>query len=311
MVNIFLTGASGYIGSHLTPLLLEAGHKLTALARSDASACPFCFPIAKKLEDQGITVIRASLEDTDALFKAASEADAVIHLAFVHDFANFAKALETDYTTVETFAKALKGTSKILITTSGLLAAASPTPSELTPAIEAGRGKSDRLTLSLAASGIRSHVIRLAPTTHGDGDHGLLTFYIQQSKKAGFAGYVGEGGNHWPAVHVDDAVKVYKLVLESKTLKGGEVLHAVQDAGIPFKSIADAVAHKLGIPTKSLTQEEVEDHYARLARFFSRDLVAESTLTREWLGWAPAEKGLVEDIESSEWYFTPEAVSKY
>ncbi|TYJ55780.1 hypothetical protein B9479_003558 [Cryptococcus floricola] len=293
MVNIFITGASGYIGSHLTPLLLEAGHKLTAIARSDASA--------KKLEDQGITVIRAGLEDTDALFKAASEADAVFHLAFVHDFANFTKALETDYTTVETFAKALIGTSKILITTSGLLAAASPTPSELTPAIEAGRGKSDHLALSLAASGVRSHLIRLAPTTHGDGDHGLLAFYIQQSKKAGFAGYVGEGGNHWPAVHVDDAVKVYKLVLESKTLKGGEVLHEVQDAGVPFKSIAELSLAGLGFLPKAL----------RKKKFFSRDLVAESTLTREWLGWAPEEKGLVEDIESSEWYFTPEAVSKY
>ncbi|ODO11150.1 hypothetical protein I350_01753 [Cryptococcus amylolentus CBS 6273] len=304
MVNVFLTGATGFVGSHLTPILLQGKHKLTAIARSDASA--------KKLQDQGITVIRASLEDTDALFKAASEADAVIHLGFVHDMANFSKAIEVDYTTVETFAKALEGTSKTLITTSGLLASSSPTPSELTPAMHAGRGKAEHLVLSLATSGIRSHVVRMAPTTHGDGDESIMTLYIQQSTKAGFAGYVGEGDIHWPAVHVKDAVNVFKLALESRTLKGGEVLHAVHDAGVPFKSIAEAVAGRLGIPTKSLTLEEAAVHYAFLSKmFFTRDMVASSELTKEWLSWQPKQKGLVEDIKTSEWYFSPEAVSKY
>ncbi|WVQ72108.1 hypothetical protein IAR50_001653 [Cryptococcus sp. DSM 104548] len=303
MVNVFLTGASGFVGSHLTPILLAAGHKLTAIARSDASA--------KKLEEQGITVVRASLEDIDALYKGASEADAVIHLGFIHDFANMEKSAQVDLAAIETFGKALHGTSKTLITTSGLLLAASPAPDELTPAIPFFRGPAERLTTSFSANGVRAHVIRLAPSVHGDGDQGFISFYIHQSRLAGFAGYVGEGENHWPAVHVQDAAQLFKLVLESKKLKGGEVLHAAQDAGVPLKSIAETVAARLGIPSKSITAEEAGESYSWLSRAMVADKVASSELTREWLGWEPREKGLAEDIEGSGWYFTPEAVAKY
>ncbi|WVQ72109.1 hypothetical protein IAR50_001654 [Cryptococcus sp. DSM 104548] len=303
MVKVFLTGASGYIGSHVTPLLLAAGHKLTAIARSDASA--------KQLEDQGVTVVRATLEDTDALYKGASEADAVIHLGFIHDFANFAKSIQVDHAAIETFGKALHGTSKTLIITSGLLLGNGEQPTELTPAAQAGRGAAEHLALSFASSGVRPYIIRLPPTVHGDGDQAFLTFYINQSKKTGFAGYVGEGQGHWPAVHVKDAAEVYKLALESTSLQGGKVLHAAQDAGVPFKSIAEAVAKRLGIETKSLTSEEAGQHYSWLAMFIARDVVASSELTKEWLGWQPKEKALLKEIEGTDWYFTPEAVVKF
>ncbi|WVQ75004.1 hypothetical protein IAR50_004612 [Cryptococcus sp. DSM 104548] len=303
MVKIFLTGASGYIGSHVTPILLAAGHKLTAIARSEASA--------KKLEDQGVTVVRASLEDTDALHKGAFEADAVIHLGFIHDFANFAKSIQVDHAAIEAFGKALHGTSKTLISTSGLLIGTSSEPTELTPANEAGRGNAEHLALSFAASGVRPYIVRLPPTVHGDGDQAFLTFYIQQSRKAGFAGYVGGGQGHWPAVHVKDAAQVYKLALESTSLQGGKVLHAAQDAGVPFKSIAEAVGKRLGVPTKSLTKEEAGEHYSWLAMFIAGDVVASSELTKEWLGWEPKEKAFLEEIEETGWYFTPEAVVKF
>ncbi|ODO11151.1 hypothetical protein I350_01754 [Cryptococcus amylolentus CBS 6273] len=398
MVNVFLTGASGFVGSHVTPVLLAAGHKLTALARSDASA--------KKLKDQGVTVIRGTLEDTEVLEKAAAASDGVIHLGFIHDFTNMPYAIKVELAAIEAFGKGLKGTNKPLIITSGLIGS-SPAPTELTPALTTGRGQAEHFVLALASSGIRSQVIRLPPTTHGDSDQGFLTFYIQHSKKAGFAGYLGDVENHWPAVHVKDAAELYKLALENATgsLKGGRWrsfqkiasvvakhlgistksltpqeaetaylwmghiismdavatseltrertgwepkekallkdieesewyfaegsapkscpfwkvqlskasgLYAVQDSGVPPKSIAETVARRLGIPTKSLMMEEAIEHYVWFAQvFLTRDMVASRELTKSWLDWAPEAKGLLEDIKGSEWYFSPEAVSMF
>ncbi|WVQ72111.1 hypothetical protein IAR50_001656 [Cryptococcus sp. DSM 104548] len=303
MVNVFFTGASGFIGSHLVPLLQAAGHKVSAIARSDSAA--------KALEAKGITVIRGSLEDTDVLFKAASEADAVVHLGFIHDFANFDKAVEIDLAAIEAFGKALKGTNKPLLTASGFLLATSPTPTELTPSHNVSRGQAEHLFATLAASGVRAITVRLPFTVHGDGDQAFVPAYIQQSKKAGFAGYVGEGENHWPAVHVDDAAQVFKLALESTSLKGGEILHATHEAGVPFKSIAETVAARLGIPTKSITEEEGGEKYTWLVMFLKGDVQASSELTREWLGWVPKGKGTVEDLNGTGWYFTEEAVPKF
>ncbi|ODO11137.1 hypothetical protein I350_01740 [Cryptococcus amylolentus CBS 6273] len=303
MVNVFLTGASS--GSHVTPVLLAAGHKLTALARSDASA--------KKLEDQGVTVIRGTIEDTDLHEKAAAASDGVIHMGFIHNFTNMPNSIKVELAALEAFGKGLKGTNKPLIMTSGVLLASSPTPNERTPALTVGRGQAEHRALSLASSGVRAHVMRLPPTTHGDGDQGFLTYYIQHSKKAGFAGYLGEGENHWPATHVKDAAELYKLGLENpeKSLKGGEILHPIQDAGVPFKDVAAAVSKRLGIPTKSITPEEAGATYTVLGHFISMDSVADSALTREWTGWEPKEKALVKDIEESEWYFAEGTASKF
>ncbi|TYJ55776.1 hypothetical protein B9479_003554 [Cryptococcus floricola] len=303
MVNVFITGASGFVGSHVTPILLAAGHQITAIAKSDASA--------KKLEDQGVTVIRASLEDTDALAKAASESDGVIHLGFIHDFSNYDHSVKVDLAAIEAFGKALNGSNKPLITTSAIPVAGIRNPSELSHGTQPPRDKSEHLTTSLASSGVRSHVVRLPPTVHGDGDQAFLTHYAQQSKKAGFAGYIGDGETHWPAVHVKDAAEIYKLALESTTLKGGEILHAAQDAGVAFKDIAAAVSGRLGVETKSITAEQAGETYTWLSGFIASDTVAESQLTRKWLGWEPKEKGLVEDIKSSKWYFEPGTETKF
>ncbi|WVQ72113.1 hypothetical protein IAR50_001658 [Cryptococcus sp. DSM 104548] len=303
MVNVFITGASGFVGSHLTPILLAAGHKVTAIARSDSSA--------KLLEDQGVTVIRATLQDTDILEKAASEADAVIHLGFIHDFNNYAEASRVDRVAIEAFGKALKGSNKPLIGTSAIPVAGIPNPSELSPGTLPPRAEAESITLALAKSGIRAHVVRLTPTVYGDGDQAFLAHYVQQSRKAGFAGYVGDGGNHWPAAHVKDAAEVYKLVLESKTLKGGEVLHAARDAGVPFKDIAEVAASRLGIETRSITQEQAGEYYTWLSHFLGADTVAETQLTRKWLGWEPKEQGLLEELEGSKWYFEPGSKTKF
>ncbi|TYJ55779.1 hypothetical protein B9479_003557 [Cryptococcus floricola] len=305
MVNVFLTGASGFVGSHVTPVLLAAGHKLTALARSAASA--------KTLQDQGVTVLRGTLEDTDILEKAAAASDGVIHLGFIHDFTNMPHATKVELAAIEAFGKGLKGTNKPLIMTSGILLASSPNPNERTPALTTGRAQAEHLAISLASSGVRTHVMRLPPTTHGDGDQGFLTFYIQHSKKAGFAGYLGDRENHWPAVHVKDAAELYKLALENATgsLKGGEVLHAAQDAGVPFKEIASVVAKRLGTSTKSLTPQEAGAAYLWLGHFISMDAVATSELTREWTGWEPKERALVEEIEKTEWYFAEGTAAKF
>ncbi|ODN83676.1 hypothetical protein L202_01772 [Cryptococcus amylolentus CBS 6039] len=295
MVNVFLTGASGFVGSHVTPVLLAAGHKLTALARSDASA--------KKLKDQGVTVIRGTLEDTEVLEKAAAASDGVIHLGFIHDFTNMPYAIKVELAAIEAFGKGLKGTNKPLIITSGLIGS-SPAPTELTPALTTGRGQAEHFVLALASSGIRSQVIRLPPTTHGDSDQGFLTFYIQHSKKAGFAGYLGDVENHWPAVHVKDAAELYKLALENATgsLKGGRWRS--------FQKIASVVAKHLGISTKSLTPQEAETAYLWMGHIISMDAVATSELTRERTGWEPKEKALLKDIEESEWYFAEGSAPK-
>ncbi|ODN83680.1 hypothetical protein L202_01776 [Cryptococcus amylolentus CBS 6039] len=307
MVNVFITGASGFVGSHLTPILLAAGHKITAIARSESAA--------QKLEDQGITTIRATLEDIDVLAKAAGEADAVIHLGFIHDSRSYAESVEADLAVITAFGTALKGSNKTLITTSAIPVAGVPTPTELSPGKIPPRAASEQLTLSFSSPehSIRSHVVRLPPTVHGDTDRGFLAHYIGQSRKAGFAGYIGEGENHWPATHVKDAVQVYKLVLEnaSGSLKGGEVLHASQEAGITLKTIASAVAKRLGIPTKSITKEEAGQTYTFLALFLGIDCVASSELTRRWLGWESVEKGVIEDLEGSGWYFEETSVTKF
>ncbi|WVQ72110.1 hypothetical protein IAR50_001655 [Cryptococcus sp. DSM 104548] len=305
MVNVFMTGASGFVGSHLTPILLAAGHKITAIARSDSSA--------KKLKDQGITVISATLEDIDVLAQAAAEADAVIHLGFIHDTRTYAESVQADLALITAFGTALKGTNKPLLTTNAIPVAGIPNPTELSPGKVPPRAAAEHLTLSLASPefGIRAHVVRLPPTVYGDTDRGFLAHYIGESRKAGYAGYIGEGENHWPAAHVEDAVQVYKLALESTTLKGGEVLHASTEAGVTLKAIAGTVAKRLGVETKSISKEEAGKTYDFLALFMGIDCVASNELTKEWLGWKGEGKMLIEELEGSEWYFDPASVTKF
>ncbi|OWZ37100.1 3-beta hydroxysteroid dehydrogenase/isomerase [Cryptococcus neoformans c45] len=295
-MKVFLTGASGYIGSHVTTLLLEAGHQLTAIARSDASA--------KKLEDQGVTVIRASLEDTQALTKAASDADTVIHLAYIHDFSDYGgRPAQIDFAAVRALATGLKGTNKPLVTTSGVPSPGIRICTELDVGKYGPRAEAENVLFEYTCQGVRTAVIRLPFTVHGDSDKGFIPHVIDQSRQKGVAAYVGEGDNHWPAVHVKDAAQLYKAVIESKTLEGGKILHAVQDEGIPFKQIAEVVGKKLGVETKSVADGDVGKYYSWLGMFVKMDFIGSSKLTREWLGWEPKEKGLLADLENSQTYF--------
>ncbi|OWZ37137.1 3-beta hydroxysteroid dehydrogenase/isomerase [Cryptococcus neoformans c8] len=301
-MKVFLTGATGYIGSHLTPILLSAGHDLSVLARSNVAA--------ENLGKQGITIVRGSLEDVDILTKAASEADAVIHLAYIHDFENYDdKPIQVDNAAIRALAEGLKGSNKPLLITS-VLPFGTSYATELDPATFGPRAQAERTLLEYTSQGVRTGIVRL-PNVHGDNDKAFVPHVIAQSRKNGVAAYVGEGKTHWAAVHVKDAVQVYKLAVESKVLKGGEVLHAVHDEGVESKKLIELIASKLGVETKSITPEEAATFYTFLGPFVQADITGTSKLTRKLLGWEPKEKTLLEDLETSETYFATGNGSKY
>lgn len=280
---------------------------------------------AKKLEEQGVTVIRASLEDTEVLTKAASEAEAVIHLAYIHDFSDyggrpaqgtfiystfkpvvwlrFLCPSTVDYAAIRALATGLKGTNKPLVSTSGIPSPGIRICTELDIGKYGPRAEAENILFEYTSQGVRTAVVRLPFTVHGDSDKAFIPQIISQSRQKGNAAYVGEGGNRWPAVYVKDAAQLFRAVIESKTLKGGKILHGVQDEGIPFKQIAEVVGKKLGVEPKSVADEEIGEYYTWLGMFVKMDFIGSSKLTREWLGWEPKEKGLLADLESSQTYF--------
>ncbi|WVQ79593.1 hypothetical protein IAT38_001693 [Cryptococcus sp. DSM 104549] len=295
-MKIFITGATGWVGSHVTPLLLKAGHQITAIARSDASAT--------KVEEQGVKVVRATLEDTDLLTKAAGEADAVIHLAYIHDFSDYGgRPAQIDYAAIRAMASALEGTYKPLIITSGTTVA--PTINELTETdvgVSGPRAEAENVAFAFAGKGVRVIAIRLPFSVHGDGDFGLIPHAVAMARKTGVAAYIGDGLNKWPAVHVDDAAELYKLAVEGE-LPGGTVLHAIGDTGVPFKDISAVIAKKTGAEVKGVSKEEAGKYLGFLAGFGGMGGEPKSQLTRQWTGWSPKGKGILEDLETSETYF--------
>jgi nucleoside-diphosphate-sugar epimerase len=292
-MRVFITGGSGHVGSAVTNELIAHGHQVTGLARSDASAA--------KLEAAGATVVRGELADLETLSKGAREADGVIHCGFIHDFANYGAAAETDRVAIETFGAALKGTGKPLLVTSGLAGLSAPGQpatelTEVNPEIERRVPRvSEKTALRLAAEGVNASVVRLPPTTHGDHDHGFVAALIGIAREKGAAAYVGEGANHWAAGHVLDAAQVYRLALEKPV--AGRRYHVVGDAGVPFREIAAVIGRKLGVPVKSVTAEEAPGHFGWMAPFAQLDALASGALTEEWLGWKPSHRGLIEDME--------------
>ena len=208
-----------------------------------------------------------------------------------------------DFAAVRALATGLKGTIKPLVTTSGVPSPGIRICTELDVGKYGPRAEAENVLFEYTSQGVRTAVIRLPFTVHGDSDKGFIPHVIDQSRQKGVAAYVGEGDNHWPAVHVKDAAQLYKAVIESKTLEGGKILHAVQDEGIPFKQIAEVVGKKLGVETKSVADGDVGKYYSWLGMFVKMDFICSSKLTREWLGWEPKEKGLLADLESSQTYF--------
>jgi nucleoside-diphosphate-sugar epimerase len=300
-MRVFVTGASGHIGSAVLPELLEAGHEVIGLARSDSAAAA--------VEAAGAEVRRGDLDDLNGLREAAAVADGVIHLAFKHDLmhvGDFAGAIEADQRAQEAMGSTLEGTGKPYVSTSGTLQLAfggigGCAGTELDVVQSGPRVDAENYVVGLAERGVRSSVVRLPPLVHSYLDHhGFGPTLIGIAREKGVSGYPGEGSNRWPAVHTLDAARVYRLALESA--EAGTRLHAVADDGVPFKEIAAAIASKLGIPTIGVAAEDLAGHFSYLATFISLDNLVSNALTREWLGWAPANPGLIEDLGQEHYY---------
>jgi nucleoside-diphosphate-sugar epimerase len=304
-MRVFVTGASGWIGSAVVPELIGAGHQVTGLARSDASA--------EALTAAGAEVARGTLDDLDVLQEAAAASDGVIHLAFKHDIAfsgGFEAAAEADRLAIETIGEALAGSGRPFAIASGTLGLApgrlateqdglGPVPAG-TPAGPAARRANAQFTLDLAARGVRSSVVRLPPTVHGDGDNGFMATIVGIARDKGVSGYIGDGANRWPAVHRSDAAPVFRLAVENAP--AGSVLHAVGDEGVPIRAVAEVIGRHLGVPVASISPEDAAGHFTWLAGFLGLDSPASSALTRELLGWQPSHPGLIDDLEKGHYF---------
>jgi nucleoside-diphosphate-sugar epimerase len=296
-MRVFITGASGWIGSATVDEFLAAGYDVTGLARSDASAA--------SLEAKGATVLRGDLDDLDSLRAGTVDADAVIHLANKHDWANPAESNRAERAAVETLGDALAGSNRPFLLASGVAGLAPGRPStENDPSPysgpEAPRGGTENLALDYIDKGVKSISLRFAPTTHGDGDHGFMALIVAAARKQGVSGYVGDGSNGWAAVHRTDAARMIRLGLEKAP--AGSLLHAVGESSVSTKAIAEAIGAGLALDTVSVPAENAVEHFGFIGNFFAMDLASTSTITQELLGWTPTGPTLLEDLASGSYF---------
>lgn len=295
-MRIFMTGASGWIGSAVIPELLDAGHSVLGLARSDASAA--------KLGALGADVLRGDLDDLHSLRAGAEAADGVVHLGYVHDFSRMDDAAQTDLAAIETFGSVLAGSGGPLVIASGTLGLR---PGEVgteddhpVPGLHPRTGNS-RVALDLAEKGVRSMTVRFAPTVHGaGGDHGFIAVLVGVARERGVSAYVGDGLNRWPAVHRLDAARVVSLGVDKAP--PASVLHAVAEQGITSREIAEAIGAGLGLPVESIPAEQASDHFGWIGMFFAADAPASNTRTRELLDWTPTQPTLIDDLNAGAYY---------
>jgi nucleoside-diphosphate-sugar epimerase len=298
IMRVFVTGATGFIGSAVVRELLGAGHQVTGLARSDDSAA--------SLAAAGAEAHRGSLEDPDSLRAGAAASDGVIHTAYIHDFSennDAAAYARIDGRAIEAMGEALAGSDRPLVVASGLPA---PAPGQLTteadavPENPAYPRVSERMALAFAGRGVRAASLRMPPTVHGEGDHGFIPALIGIARARGLSAYVGDGTNRWSAVHRLDAARLFRLALESAP--AGTRLNAVGDQGVPFLDIAGVIGQQLGLPVAALSPEEAASHFGLFAVFASIDVPASSTLTRERFAWEPVNPGLIADLEEGHYF---------
>jgi len=292
-MHVFVTGASGWVGSATVDELLAAGHEVTGLARSDASAAA--------LQAKGVQVRRGDLDDLASIRDGAEAAEAVIHLANKHDWSNPTASSAAERAAVQTISDALAGTSRPFLLASGVAGLTPGRPArEDDPnphhGPESPRGGSENLAFEYIDRGVHSVALRFAPTVHGAGDHGFIAIIAAVAREKGVSGYPGDGTNRWAAVHRSDTARMIALGLAKAP--AGARLHAVAEEGIPTRDIAEAIGRALGLPITSIAPDDVQDHFGWIGTFFRMDLVAASAMTRELLGWAPMGPTLIEDIDA-------------
>ena len=295
-MRVFVTGATGFIGSAVVRELQGAGHTVLGLARSDASAAA--------LAQIGAGAHRGELSDTGSLAAGARACDGVVHLAFIHDFSQYEANAETDRRALAAMADALQGSGKPLVSTSGttVLAPGRIGTEEDAPAPDSTgyvRAASEAV-LAAASRGVRASTVRLAPSVHGAGDHAFVPALIATARSKGVSAFIGDGANRWPAVHRLDAARLFRLALERAA--PGARLHGAAEEGIPMRTIAEAIGAGLGVPVRSLTPDEAAGHFGWMARFAAIDNPTSSALTRDRLGWRPQEAGLLADMRDSGYF---------
>ncbi|SHM19319.1 SDR family oxidoreductase [Actinacidiphila paucisporea] len=304
-MRVFVTGASGWIGSAVLPELIGAGHEVVGLARSDAAA--------RTVGSTGAEVLRGTIDDLDILRGAAHDSDGVIHLAFKHDIAfsgGFEAAAEANQLAVDTIGEVLAGSDRPFVLAGGVLGLApgrvavegdglGPDQQGISGGL-ALRLATARSMVDLAPRGVRTSVVGLAPTIHGDGDHGFMAALVAIARDKGAAGYLGDGSERWPAAHRLDAARLFRLALEKAP--AGSILHGVADEGVPLRTVAEVIGRHLGVPVTSVAPDDAAAHFTWLAPLLALDSPASSARTRELVGWQPVEPGLIEDLEKGHYF---------
>ena len=294
-MRVFLTGATGFVGSAVTNELISNGHRVLGLTRSDKGT--------EALKAAGAEPHPGTLEDLDVLRSGAETTDGTIHCGFIHDFSNFAKSCEVDRTAIETIGAALAGSDRPFLITSGLAGFALgrlPTEEDAPAPNSTPRAPSEGLALGFAPRGVRAGVVRLSPSVHDVGDHGFMPMIIGIARAKGVSAYIGEGANRWAGVHRLDAAHLYRLALEIG--EAGWRYHGVGDEGVPTREIAEVIGRRLNVPVRSLSTEEAKEHFGWMAFFFGMNLMASSTLTQERLNWHPTRPGLLADLDQEHYF---------